>query len=643
MEAENEYLEALEEGDDQRISLALRKLVREEEKAGLIQPTPRRNVHTQTPTSAKTHHLATAHYDETPFLDSVRLGSNLPGDTPLFNVRGAREWQDTPAGSLHHHHTVPSGMQTLPLDSHEEDGSSNLGPESSIPASDLQLSLDAFQARYTSEDNASFSQILDRANQKRKEKFAWAYEAERKAIAKRRKVIESGRQEADVGHKLAIMAAPESVKRKIEANERKLIEGAKKDGEGSSEIRQKEEAKEEGDAKETKEEREEREEREKEKERSLDLILVPGARKDDRKTNLGVWNFKARNSLMFAPDADISTSTLRSSSLPGHQDKKGSETGNLFTDEAIEAAKKEKPGINYKNTDFIEREVGPGSSGKGGAPDTPRSSKIDAAIQGYAASSSASSQAGASREPPSSTPKVAGFGFVSPLPTPRPGDLGEERMKQLMTWGTIQGTPRIIRSVGDAVDFQPEESPGGSGRAFDLPPRTRREQIAHRLSSSATKSLREKAMSSPRTPSTPYGTAKYSGLALRSSLDDSGSIGRLIGEGGSRPRRDASMLSPAARSLLDRTSKAHSSSFLTPTRTPHASSPSVERGNSSKSRSSLGSALFGSASRDRERMKELERERITQERLRKQRWTPSPSPVARRGMTDAAEDRRGKD
>lgn len=40
---------------------------------------------------------------------------------------------------------------------------------------DTSLSLDAFQAKYTSEDNASFNSILDRQNEKRRNAYAWMW------------------------------------------------------------------------------------------------------------------------------------------------------------------------------------------------------------------------------------------------------------------------------------------------------------------------------------------------------------------------------------------------------------------------------------------------------------------------------------
>lgn len=52
------------------------------------------------------------------------------------------------------------------------------------PRIDPNLSLDAFQSRYTSEDNSSFQDLLVVDNQQRRDKHAWAWEAEKRANAK---------------------------------------------------------------------------------------------------------------------------------------------------------------------------------------------------------------------------------------------------------------------------------------------------------------------------------------------------------------------------------------------------------------------------------------------------------------------------
>lgn len=55
------------------------------------------------------------------------------------------------------------------------------------------MSLDEYQARFTSEDNASFTEVLDDENMKRKEMYKWAWEAQEKAGSKR-KLMEDGRK-----------------------------------------------------------------------------------------------------------------------------------------------------------------------------------------------------------------------------------------------------------------------------------------------------------------------------------------------------------------------------------------------------------------------------------------------------------------
>lgn len=54
---------------------------------------------------------------------------------------------------------------------------------------DTSLTLDQFQARYTSEDNASFNEIVEKINARKKEKYSWIYDQENKS----QKLIEGGR------------------------------------------------------------------------------------------------------------------------------------------------------------------------------------------------------------------------------------------------------------------------------------------------------------------------------------------------------------------------------------------------------------------------------------------------------------------
>ena len=59
------------------------------------------------------------------------------------------------------------------------------------PKYDKELSLDSFQARYTSEDNSSFTQILQDENNERKEKYGWAWEAQKRVEAQNERMLQT--------------------------------------------------------------------------------------------------------------------------------------------------------------------------------------------------------------------------------------------------------------------------------------------------------------------------------------------------------------------------------------------------------------------------------------------------------------------
>jgi len=142
-------------------------------------------------------------------------------------------------------------------------------------------------------------------------------------------------------------------------------------------------------------------------------------------------------------------------------------------------------------------------------------------------------------------------------------------MKQLMTWGTLNSTPRIISQTGDPADLH---------TPFRIPDISAREVISHKLSNNASKSLRAKAeMFTPRTA-----TGKKGSMAPPTWT----------------PRRTEANLTPAARRLFERTALGTAA-----TRRAEA----MERN---------GSWELGSKGKERD--------------LDRVRWTPTPSPVTRR-------------
>jgi len=110
------------------------------------------------------------------------------------------------------------------------------------------LTLDAFQRNYTSEDNASFVQIVDEENKRRQEdRWSWAWEAEKKAETrriegeeKRRMILEaatSGGWRVDGDGRRLIGGLGEGGKSDTEAwKDTKLIGAASLDGEPSGTV-----------------------------------------------------------------------------------------------------------------------------------------------------------------------------------------------------------------------------------------------------------------------------------------------------------------------------------------------------------------------------------------------------------------------
>lgn len=136
-ESQQDYLNALDAGDDEWIEEAEKRV-----KEVLNTPRAGRRGVSMTPRG---------------------IGGETPrgwrGETPLATPRMAA----TPARS-------GAGESTQPLD------------ESHV---DLNLSLEAFQAKYTSEDNESFNKVLDRQNAKKREKYGWLWNSNMLPSARR--------------------------------------------------------------------------------------------------------------------------------------------------------------------------------------------------------------------------------------------------------------------------------------------------------------------------------------------------------------------------------------------------------------------------------------------------------------------------
>jgi protein DGCR14 len=129
---QSEYLDALDSNDEEWIANAGRRLT--------DVMTPRH------PSRRSVRRGVSMTPGATPFLSRGGLGGETPrgyrGETPMSDAGSVVSTTSTNA-------TVK-------------------------PEADLSLSLDAFQAKYTSEDNESFNTLLDAQNVKRAERYAWA-------------------------------------------------------------------------------------------------------------------------------------------------------------------------------------------------------------------------------------------------------------------------------------------------------------------------------------------------------------------------------------------------------------------------------------------------------------------------------------
>ncbi|WFD02629.1 hypothetical protein MOBT1_001310 [Malassezia obtusa] len=322
LRAENAYLEALESGDPDAIQDTARRLVQEEERCGILEETTRRG----------------------------DAGEPL---TPL-DVPGTPQTQ-TPVSPWQTFGSTPRGPADVSTPR-------NTGGSVATDGDDhlrVNMTLDQYQARYTSEDNASFAQLMQVARQQRRARNQWAYEPEERAKAP---------PDAASAQTLAL---PPIERRAITQH------GETTQNAPSALIKHKNAS-------------------------DTQRMPPPSAH--------GTWSFKARNSLMYAPDEEVETLTARTSSreVP-----------------APPAFGAYAPRVRHANTRLLD-EAAPTTP----APSTPSSSVIDAAIRG--------------EEHVPSTPGVQGYHYVDAVASPRPEDLGERRMQQLMTWGTLAATPRRL-------------------------------------------------------------------------------------------------------------------------------------------------------------------------------------------------------
>lgn len=458
---------------------------------------------------------------------------------------------------------------------------------------DPSLTLDAFCARYTSSDNASFAEILHRSNILRRKKHAWAFDATAK---QNRKVIEETKERVKLVEMVKRMAEGEGGIGLIEGGagrpgERKMVEGVvtreerlaieqglreapkmiTAQGEGSSTSPDAPEGPVAGPSGTS----------------NLSSTEVTGPNPKKRKAPsssaevISTWPHRTRNAFMFGPDAE--TAPYEEMPPPPHpKDKKTPLLG-------------EPKAINYGNTrmegDRVEQRRTSSASSRRSTTGTlsPTRSRIAAAINGtpYPA-----------QQTDSLTPRVNGFSFVSAMPTPNPALLAPDEMDALMTWGEVASTP--VRTDDPDSSRDPDQLKNfveGDGEGpFKIQQTPHREELAHGLARQATRSLRDR-----------HGVGLGLGTKLRKSLGK-GEWGRERREVGLTPRRDE-MLSPAAKMLLRKTGA-------------DTASRGMRSAVGAQGSHAVGATPKGGSD-------EAKKEEEARMRLKMARWDPTPGTVSR--------------
>ncbi|GAA5850306.1 hypothetical protein JCM9279_006524 [Rhodotorula babjevae] len=609
LEQRNDVLDAFDSRDPRRIESSVRTL-----RELAATPTPRRRARdSATPYSTRESargDLTPTHFDR----------------TPLTSFSGATPSSSTASSSSRRRRAPPP------------------------PRVDPHISLDAFQARYTSQDNASFQDLLASDNAQRRTTHAWAFDAEVRANQRAVRGRQARERLVDVTRRMVDASGDGSV-RLVEGpagrpGERRLVvDGGVEVGAGERLLVTGRDAAERllitdgADA--GKGEGRGREQDGEGEEGALVVRVDEAARQfvdydkatadedDDARpvdarelqVQSAAWPFKTRNSFMFPPDADRSNPSSLTGPPSARTATAAASSSSASSSRTAPILVGEPKGVRHAATrlEALERGEGASSSrsdrssfgvGASEASLSPSRSRIGAAIAGTPYPT----------PPQSATPRVGGFSFVDALPTLPSAALPPHALQELMTWGTIEATPVVLRaaeadSAGGAAGGAAGGGGGGGGGMggpsavgpFRVREADRREELAHRMARRAKRSLAESG-ASPR-GGLALGGPGAGGLrreAVEASVRGSTPGGGARGGGGTpsaSARADA--LSPAARSLLGRTK---------PGRALEAGLGRTEAWREE-----------GEERRRIERAKQRAREVESRERLRRERWSPSPS------------------
>ncbi|WVW80562.1 hypothetical protein I302_102548 [Kwoniella bestiolae CBS 10118] len=589
LHATNDYLIALTENDPELLSSSIRKLAHLAQEKDSSKSTPvggRRSLDDIDAEHVRRTRMTEYAMTGTPYI-SLPGGRARPTRTPV----GARGWE-TPMGG----ETNRRGYE----DYDELDGTgfasgSNEAGPSNRPAKRQRqrmirddLSLDAFQRNYTSEDNASFVQIVDEENKRRREeRWGWAWEAEKKANQRRIEGEEKRKMILDVAT---------SGNWRVNGEGTRLIGGLaeggrdRNEGEAWKDVKLITSGKEASSANDTACEATVSEE---------NSALVPHASASTSSALIKAGDTPSAPQSNLAeiplPPKHPLTQALTEAGLPGtalistedgqivpyREGTSGASEGRGRGDEEkamrlrVETAVMGEedntislagsgadqwgyktrnnlmfpadsnsnpypkprptnaqtianpPTISHANTRLPDEEEVRPNRGEGSSRrgSSPARSWVDAAVKGTPYH----------REP--SMPIINNYPLLPNDPSPSPQDL-----PSLLTWGTLLSTPRALDGNDDPLD---------SSRSFKLPETKRRDEIGRKLADKASRSISERAKSF--TPQHARSTLRAAADRTQRSVrgEHTPGVGRMLPPSAT-PRRQAEGLTPAGRKLLER-------------------------------------------------------------------------------------------
>lgn len=141
--------------------------------------------------------------------NSVRMTPRMDDDTPV----STRMWDPTPVRTPTTGQWPATPSASGRLDIHDEEDASDAAQADQPNLANHTVA--SFQKSYTSEDNASFLDLLQSTNDHRKDKYWWAFKQEEDHNKRRKLILDEASKRADEGYARSVMALPSDQRRKL--------------------------------------------------------------------------------------------------------------------------------------------------------------------------------------------------------------------------------------------------------------------------------------------------------------------------------------------------------------------------------------------------------------------------------------------